>query len=763
MATYDSHATDNSKSTDKQDKNGHDKQTAHDADAFADMMHLFAQWQEQWQDGIKQAQHLFAQNMAEQSLKTDHIQQAFAAFTPPKPNQSASQNPFLFNPFATFTNTTMNTQTSDNEQTSAHASSSNSNNSSNSGDEPSYFNPFDFWFNNPITQNITDTAMRINNQMLRMSGQNSPTSTSVTFDLLEGWRHFGEMMQHNPGTIVDEQANLWKNQWQLWQNTLLKMSGQQPDAIVTPEKGDKRFSDAEWDNNPWFDYLKQYYLLTSQAMMQTIDELEGVDDKTRQRLSFFTRQWINAVAPTNFLFTNPEVLRLTIETQGQNLVDGLKQLAADLENSADTLNIRMTDQSAFRVGENIATAQGQVVYQNYLFELIQYAPTTDKVYKKPLVLVPPWINKFYIMDLREKNSFIRWAVAQGHTVFVLSWANPTPHYRDVGMEQYMHDGLLTALDEVERITGELQTNVVGYCIGGMLTSLTLGWLAKQGQSDRIASATLWASIIDFSDPGDIGVFVDEKLVNAINKQNSQLGVFDGRMMGVSFSLLRENNLYWNYFVQNYLKGERPVPFDLLYWNSDCTNVTAKLHQFLLGEFYLGNKLKQAGALTFDGVAIDLREVKTPVFSVATLQDHIAKWKSCYPMTQVFGGQTEFVLGESGHIAGIMNPPNGKYGYYRNPTDADANRYPSDADLWYKTAEFVQDSWWHAWQEWLANTPANAPLMSKAKQVNARQVGQDYQGKSITTYGDAPGTYVLVTAEQALKSDRKPVNAYSPKA
>lgn len=763
MATYDSSATDksNQDNTINQNNNSNQDHDHTNQDAFADMMHVFLQWQKQWQDSIQQAQHLFTQNMSEQHLKPEHIQQAFTGFTSPKPsqdnNQTLKQNPFLFNPFAIL----MNTHASDNQQKSADIRSQNPNPQS-QRNEPFYFNPFDIWFNNPITQSMTDTALRINNQMLRMSGQNSPTSTSVTFDLLQGWQHFAEMMQHNPGVMVDEQTNLWKNQWQLWQNTLLKMSGQQPDAVVTPEKGDKRFNDAEWDNNPWFDYLKQYYLLTSQAMMQTIDELEGVDDKTRQRLSFFTRQWINAVAPTNFLFTNPEVLRLTIETQGQNLIDGLKQLAVDLENSADTLNIRMTDQSAFRVGDNIATAKGQVVYQNYLFELIQYAPSTEKVYQKPLVLVPPWINKFYIMDLREKNSFIRWAVAQGHTVFVLSWANPTPHYKDIGMIHYMHDGLLTALDEVERITGESQANVVGYCIGGMLTSLTLGWLAKQGQSNRVASATLWASIIDFSDPGDIGVFVDEKIVNAINQQNDQLGVFDGRMMGVSFSLLRENSLYWNYFVQNYLKGERPVPFDLLYWNSDCTNVTASLHQFLLGEFYLGNKLQAKGELLFDRVQIDLREVKTPVFSVATLQDHIAKWKSCYPATQVFGGQTKFVLGESGHIAGIMNAPGGKYGYYRTQQNmnTDTSSYPVDADQWYETAEFVQDSWWHEWQGWLATTPDNASFMSKDKLVPARQVGQDHQGQTITTYGNAPGTYVLVTAEQALKSNRRPVNAYS---
>lgn len=596
-------------------------------------------------------------------------------------------------------------------------------------------NPFDFWLNNPFTKSMADLTMRIQNEMVRMSTSNNHTGTSVTFDILNGWRQFGNMMKEHPGSVVDEQANLWKNQYQLWQNTMLKMAGQNPPPVTKPAKGDKRFNDEEWEKNPWFDYLKQNYLLTSDAILEAINKVEGIDDKTRQRLAFFTRQWINAVAPTNFLFTNPEVLRLTLQSQGQNLVNGMKQLAEDLENSADTLNIRMTDQSAFRVGDNIATTSGKVVFQNRMFELIQYTPTTEKVYQKPLLLVPPWINKFYIMDLREKNSFIRWAISQGHTVFVISWVNPTREYKDVGMETYMEEGVLTALDEIERITGERQVNITGYCIGGMLTTLTLAWLAAKGQSDRIASVTLWATIIDFTDPGDIGVFIDDKIVSSIEKQNDKEGVFDGRMMGVAFSMLRENSLYWNYYVQNYLKGERPVPFDLLYWNSDCTNVTAALHHFLLRKFYLENLLMKEGELEFCGVNIDLRNVKTPVFMVAALQDHIAKWRSCYAGTQVFGGDKTFVLGESGHIAGIMNPPEGKYGYYT------FDEYDANPEIWYDNAQFVDESWWIKWQDWVQG--------HGNEKVSAREVGKDHKGKFIKTYGDAPGTYVLVKAEEAL--------------
>lgn len=583
--------------------------------------------------------------------------------------------------------------------------------------------------------NMTQLSQQIAQQSMRLNQQPQYTNTSIMMDLMEGWKKMAQTSTNHPGNFIEDQVQLLRDQVQLWQNTLQQMAGKTPEPVAKPEKGDKRFSDEEWEQNPLFNFLKQNYLLTSQAMLEAIESTEGVDEKTRQRLAFFTRQWINAMAPTNFLLTNPEVLRLTIESGGKNLIEGMKQMSEDMRNSADTLNIRMTDESAFRVGDNIATSKGKVVFENYLMQLIQYEPSTEKVKQRPMLLVPPWINKFYIMDLREKNSFIRWAVEQGHTVFVLSWANPTPEYNNVSMEHYMKDGVLVGMDAIERITGEKIINVSGYCIGGMLTAITLGYLTAKNQADRIASATLWATIIDFTDPGDIGVFIDDKIVAAIDKQNAEKGVFDGRMMGVSFSLLRENSLYWNYYVQNYLKGERPVPFDLLYWNSDCTNVTAALHHFLLNEFYLKNGLRKPGGIEIDGVKIDLSKVKIPVFMVATLQDHIAKWKSCYAGTQVFGGEKVFLLGESGHIAGIMNPPGSKYGYYTNKA------YTADADHWYKEAEFVQDTWWHNWADWVKPYEGN--------EINARIVGQDSKGKEVPTLGSAPGSYVTVKADEAL--------------
>lgn len=581
-----------------------------------------------------------------------------------------------------------------------------------------------------------ETMKKLFNEALRMSTQANDTGKSIMYDLMEGWRQLSSNINSHPGSVIEEQMQLWQNQMQLLQQTMLKMAGKETQSVVEPQKGDNRFKHDEWSENPLFDFVKQSYLLTANSMLQTINSVENLDDKTRQRLLFFTRQWLNAMAPSNFLWSNPEVLRLTMESGGKNLWQGLKQLAEDMEKSADALNIRMTDTTAFKVGENIATTKGKVVFRNRMMELIQYTPTTEKVHKRPLLIIPPWVNKFYILDLKEKNSFIRWALSEGHSVFVISWVNPDPSYKDVDMTNYMHEGLLTALENIEALTGEASTNVIGYCIGGILLSLTLAWLTEKGQAKRIASATFWATMFDFSDPGDIGVFIDENTVSAIEKVEERTGVFDGRIMSVAFSLLRENSLYWNYYIQNYLKGERPIAFDLLYWNSDCTNVPAAMHRFALRELYLGNKLLKKGELVFDGVKVDLSKVTTPSFIVATLQDHIVKWKGSYQATQVLGGKVKFVLGESGHIAGIINPPTGKYGYYSY------NRNLKDADQWYAKAKKNDASWWLAWKDWIA--PFNDG------EVDARIPGVDAKGKTWEVLCDAPGEYVQTRAEDAIK-------------
>ncbi|WP_201585368.1 class I poly(R)-hydroxyalkanoic acid synthase [Psychrobacter jeotgali] len=647
----------------------------------------------------KQALNPFEANM---KLWQDSMSQ-FSGFMSPKQTPNSEQN----------------------EQTSQQNQTVQSNSSQNAFQ---YINAL-----NELTQRVISETLKRTSQ-----GNSSNISQSLMFNLVDGWQHFiTGVTDKSPTALAEQQTELWQQQLQLYQNTLMKALGNQTDPLVSPEKGDRRFTDEDWSKNPIFDFLKQSYLLTVNGVMDAIDNTEGIDEKTRQRLSFFTRQWLNAIAPSNFLWSNPEVLRLTMESGGKNLIKGLQQLAEDMEKSAQVLSIRMTDHDAFKLGKNIATTPGKVVFRNRMFELIQYTPTTAKAHKRPLLIVPPWINKFYIIDLKEENSYIRWALDQGHSVFVMSWANPNPTYKDVGMETYMHEGLLTALDVVQEITGEPDANVIGYCIGGMLLALTLSWLTENKQADRIASATFWATIFDFSDPGDLGVFIDERTVNALEQEGKRQGVFDGRMMGAAFSLLRENSLYWNYYVQNYLKGERPVPFDLLYWNSDCTNVTAALHSFILRELYMGNKMIEKGKLAFDGVKIDLSKVTTPSYVVATLQDHIAKWKGSYQATQVLGGDVTFVLGESGHIAGIINPPTGKYGFYAHED------YVAEPNKWYAEAEKQDRSWWLHWGEWINEHSTD--------KVDSRQPGIDYKGKEWHVLDDAPGKYVHVRADEALRS------------
>lgn len=556
------------------------------------------------------------------------------------------------------------------------------------------------------------------------AGMTDSPSNSVMYDVVQNYQKFWMSESAHPGHILDKQIDLWQQQMGLWNRTLMAMGGKELTPVVETPKGDRRFKDEDWEKNPIFNYLRESYLINCKAVLDTIDEAEGIDDNRRQRIRFFTRQMLNAASPSNFALTNPEVLKLMQETGGKNIVRGMKNLMRDMKQSANALNIRMTDPKAFQLGVNVATTPGKVVFKNQMFELIQYTPTTEKVSKVPLLMVPPWINKFYIMDLRESNSLVKWAVDNGHTVFMMSWVNPDASYADVSIDQYLEDGLLVAMDKVEAITGEKAMNAMGYCAGGILLSIALAWLANKGQENRIKSATTFATLYDFSDPGDIGAFVDEPIVNALEKHLDRVGYTDGRMMAVAFALLRENDLYWNYYVQNYLKGEDPKAFDLLYWNSDCTNVTAATHIFFLRKLYMENLLMKAGGIIVAGEPIDLTKIKTPVFMVATLQDHIAKWKTCYTGTQLLNDKSKFVLAESGHIAGIINPPGGKYGYYLN------DKYEDDPQEWFEKAEYNEGSWWPLWQEWAKTY--------KGAQVAARQPGTH---KDFPAIYDAPGQYV----------------------
>lgn len=554
---------------------------------------------------------------------------------------------------------------------------------------------------------------------------------TLLLKVMESYRQLADatVLEH-PGQMIDQQIDFWRQHMAICQSTMMRMAGQETRAVIKPEKGDRRFEAPEWKESPWFDYLHQTYLLVNKSVKQAVDDVPGLDEKTHQRVRFFTRQLLSAMSPGNFLLSNPEVLRLTMESGGSNLLRGMQQFSEDMKNSADCLNVRMTDRSTFRLGENLATTPGKVVYRNAMFELIQYLPNTASVYKRPLLIVPPWINKFYVLDLRADNSFARFARDQGHTVFMISWANPGRASRMTGIDEYVTHAMLAALDAIRDLTGEPDANVMGYCAGGILLAITLAWLAARGESSRIASATHLTSLFDFSDAGDIGVYLDDFIVKALEQELDRQGVLDGRMLAVTFSMLRENDLYWNYFIQNYLKGERPIPFDMLFWNTDSTNVPASIHKFFLRQLYLDNLLREPGGVSVTGTPIDLQQVTTPAFILATQQDHIAKWQGCYAGTQLYRGPVEFILGESGHVAGVLNPPQGRYGHYRHTS------LPSSAQTWFAEATLYPESWWLAWQRWID------PWVGD--QVPARSPQKDL--------GDAPGSYVLVSATQALMGE-----------
>lgn len=543
------------------------------------------------------------------------------------------------------------------------------------------------------------------------------------FETLNTYREMLEQFVTHPLHLAATEANLIKDHAKLLLRSGKRLFGKTVEPLVKPEKGDRRFSYADWDDNVFFDYLKQAYLLNSRAFMELVDHSESSGNHTHDQFVFYARQLVNALAPTNFLFTNPEVLRRTVETGGTNLVDGVKQFWSDLKRNPQQFNVSMTDFSAFTVGKNVATTPGKVVFQNDMMQLIQYAPTTEQVYRVPLLIIPPFINKFYILDLKEKNSLIRWLVDQGFTVFVISWVNPGPSLRHKSFADYMLEGPVAAIDAIEKATGEKEINAIGYCVGGTLLGSTLAWLAAKGRHP-IKSATYLTSLLDFSDPGEIRIFINEKSIQGIEKRMNRTGYFDGRVMAFSFNILRENDLFWSFFVNNYLKGEKPTAFDLLYWNSDSTNLPATMHSFYLRNMYLKNLLIKPDGVELAGEKIDLRRNDLPVYFLSTQQDHIAKWKTTYKGAQVHTGDVTFVLAGSGHIAGVVNPPNqNKYGYWTN------DDLPADADTWFKTSTQHEGSWWTHWLGWSA--PKSGEL------ITARLPGD---GK-LEAIEDAPGSYV----------------------
>jgi polyhydroxyalkanoate synthase len=532
-------------------------------------------------------------------------------------------------------------------------------------------------------------------------------------------------MMTDPAKIMQAQMSLWQDYLNLWQNATLRFLGESTQPMVTPAKEDKRFKDAAWNENVVFDYLKQSYLLTARWLQQTTRSVEGLDDKTAKKVDFYTRQFVDAMAPSNFVMTNPEVLRTTIESGGENLLRGLNNLLTDLERGRGSLSIRMTDPDAFRIGGNIAVTPGKVVYRNDLMELIQYAPATASQHQRPLLIVPPWINKYYILDLRETNSLIKWATEQGLTTFVISWVNPDEHLAKKSFEDYMMEGPLDALTAIELATGQAEVNAVGYCLGGTLLACTLAYMAAKNDK-RVRSATYLATLVDFSEVGEIAVFIDEEQIEALEQRMSRTGYLEGNAMATTFNMLRANDLIWSFVVSNYLLGRDPFPFDLLYWNSDATRMPAAMHSFYLRKMYQENRLVERGGIELGGVPIDLRLIETPSFIVATREDHIAPWRTVYAATQLYGGPVKFVLGASGHIAGIVNPPAAaKYNYWTS------DQRPVDPEAWLKGAETKPGSWWPEWRAWLEPfagdmVPARIPGAGKLKAL-----------------ADAPGTYVKV--------------------
>ncbi len=551
-------------------------------------------------------------------------------------------------------------------------------------------------------------------------------------DPLEIGSAFMEMttkMMTQPHLIVQANMNLWQDYMRLWQNTASRMMGQDTDPLVEPAKDDRRFKNEAWENEV-FDFIKQSYLLTANWMESTVSDIEGLDNKTQKKVEFFTKQYVDALSPTNFVMTNPEVLKTTIESKGENLVNGLRNLLEDLERGEGQLSIKMTDSEAFEVGKNVATSKGKVVFRNDLMELIQYEPLTENVSKTPLLICPPWINKFYILDLREKNSFIRWAVEQGNTVFVISWVNPDKKLAEKTFEDYMLEGALAAFDAIQEATGEKQVNAVGYCIGGTLLATTLAYMAAK-KDNRVKSATFFTTMVDFEDAGDLGVFIDDSSVKNLEEKMSERGYLEGSEMASTFNMMKANDLIWSFVVNNYLLGKDPFPFDLLYWNSDSTRMPAAMHSFYLRNMYLDNKLVEPGGIEIAGVKLDLRKIKVPCYIISTREDHIAPWEATYKATQIYGGPIRFVLSASGHIAGVVNPPAAeKYCYWTN----DGVKDP-DPTVWLEGAEQSDGSWWPDWDEWVKeyagphDLPARVPGDGKLKPL-----------------ADAPGTYVAVSAK-----------------
>ncbi|MFT5116274.1 MAG: polyhydroxyalkanoate synthase, partial [Parasphingorhabdus sp.] len=524
---------------------------------------------------------------------------------------------------------------------------------------------------------------------------------------------------------------LWQDTLKLWASS--GVANDSAASVINPVKGDRRFRSEKWNDGSVFDFIKQSYLLTSRYLEESVGAVQGLDDKRAHQLRFYTRQYVDAMSPSNFAMTNPDVIDKTMETGGQNLVDGISNLVEDLKKGDGKLRISMTDTDAFELGKNVATTPGDVVFQNELMQLIQYRPTTGKVHKRPILIMPPWINKYYILDLQPENSLIRWLVSEGHTVFVVSWVNPDESLSDQGFEDYLLKGPVAALDAIELATGEDSINIVGYCLGGTLLAALLAYNKAIGD-ERIKSATFFTSMIDFSEPGDLAVYIDEMQLASLEKKMDEKGYLEGSDMASAFNMLKANDLIWSFVISNYLMGHEPKAFDLLYWNSDSTRMPARMHKEYLRNMYLENKFKEPGGMVLNGVPIDVSTIDTPAYFLSANEDHIAPWKTTYLGARLFSGSVKFVVGGSGHIAGVINPvDSSKYGYWTR-----TGKLAETADDWMNSAKKNDGSWWADWSRWIKRHAGAA--------VAARPTGSG----GLEVIEAAPGSYASLRLDKMEK-------------
>ena len=531
-------------------------------------------------------------------------------------------------------------------------------------------------------------------------------------------------MAADPTAVAKAQIDLFNDNLAVWRKTAERMFKLRAPEAEKPK--DKRFKHPDWTENAIFGFVKESYLVAAKSILSTVRDVKGMDEAATRKVDFYTRQFVDALSPSNFIATNPEVLTATLESGGQNLLRGLENLLSDLSRGDGRLSITMTDMKAFRLGENIAITPGKIVYQNNLMQLIQYTPSTKEVRKRPLLIIPPWINKFYVLDLQPKNSLIKWAVDQRHTVFVISWVNPDEGLAEKNFEDYMLEGPIAALDAIERATGEGRINAIGYCLGGTLLASTAAYLASEND-ERLASATYFVTLVDFTEVGDMAVFIDNEQIASLERRMRERGYLEAQDMATSFNMLRANDLIWSFVVNNYLLGKEQLPFDLLFWNSDSTRMPAAMHSFYLRKMYQQNLLAKPGGIQLAGRPIDLSKIKIPSFILSTREDHIAPWKSTYAATHLYSGPVKFVLSASGHMAGVISAPGSKYGHWTN------DNLPPSPDEWLSDATTHQGSWWPVWDDWISR--------SDQERVPAREPG----GGKLPVIEEAPGSYVRVRA------------------